>query len=205
MSRQRDAVHKHNVNVKYQANSSCGIMSVILLILMTTLFYKALILQGEMLYWSLLRLRGLPEGFTVKLLTKFYSKICKNEKEDHRRTGNFWPGGGGAVNHLPKHSCKLPKFLQNSRKETRAIRCSNIGRNGLWKWLETVFSGSSLSINYIAINIWKNCHHSCVTEIKMKICSDQGSNDIGVVIATKWRPYLLYLQQFFSLGTVLTK
>ena len=50
MSRQRDAVHKHNVNVKYQANSSCGIMSVILLILMTTLFYKALILQGEMLY-----------------------------------------------------------------------------------------------------------------------------------------------------------
>ena len=30
--------------IKYQANSSCVIMSVIL---MTTLFYKALILQGE--------------------------------------------------------------------------------------------------------------------------------------------------------------
>ena len=30
--------------IKYQANSSCVIMS---LILMTTLFYKALILQGE--------------------------------------------------------------------------------------------------------------------------------------------------------------
>ena len=32
---------------------------------------------------------------------------------------------------------------------------------------------------------WKNCHHSCIIEIKMKICHDQGRNDIGVVIATK--------------------
>ena len=80
MSRQRDAVHKHNVNVKYQAHSSCVIMSIIL---MTTVFYKALILQGEIWCWSLLGLRGLPEGFTVKLLTKVYLKICKNEKEDN--------------------------------------------------------------------------------------------------------------------------
>ena len=40
-----------------------------------------------MWYWSLLGLKGLPEGFTVKLLTKVYSKvylkICKNEKEDN--------------------------------------------------------------------------------------------------------------------------
>ena len=52
---------------------------------------------------------------------------------------------------------------------------------------------------------WKNCHHSCIIEIKMKISHDQGRNDIGVVIATKKRHYLLYLQQYFSLGTVLTK
>ena len=40
----------------------------------------------------------------------------------------------------------------------------------------------------------------------MKICYDQGCNDIGVVIATKWRHYLFYLQQYFSaLGTVLSK
>ena len=40
----------------------------------------------------------------------------------------------------------------------------------------------------------------------MKICYDQGYNDIGVVIATKWRYYLFYLQQYFSaLGTVLSK
>ena len=40
----------------------------------------------------------------------------------------------------------------------------------------------------------------------MKICYDQACNGIGVVIATKWRYYLFYLQQFISvLGTVLRK
>ena len=33
--------------IKYQANSSCVIMSVILMTTLTTLFYKALILQGK--------------------------------------------------------------------------------------------------------------------------------------------------------------
>ena len=40
--------------IKYQANTSCVIMSVIL---MTTMFYKALILQGEIWCWSLLALK----------------------------------------------------------------------------------------------------------------------------------------------------
>ena len=40
----------------------------------------------------------------------------------------------------------------------------------------------------------------------MKICYDRGCNDIGVVIATKWRHDLFYLQQLFSaLETVLPK
>ena len=40
----------------------------------------------------------------------------------------------------------------------------------------------------------------------MKIYYHQGCNDIGVVIATKWRFYLFYLKQYFSaLGTVLPK
>ena len=42
--------------IKYQANASRVIMSVIL---MTILFYKALISQGEIWYWSLLGLKGL--------------------------------------------------------------------------------------------------------------------------------------------------
>ena len=41
--------------------------------------------------------------------------------QGHRHTGNFLPGGGDAVNHLPKNSCKLPKFLRSSRKETRVM------------------------------------------------------------------------------------
>ena len=42
--------------MKYQLDSSCVIIS---LILMTTLIYKALILQGEIWCWSLLGLKGL--------------------------------------------------------------------------------------------------------------------------------------------------
>ena len=45
--------------IKYQANLSCVIMSIILI---TTLFYKALILQGEIWCWSLVGLEGLFEG-----------------------------------------------------------------------------------------------------------------------------------------------
>ena len=42
--------------IKYQADSSCVIMSVIL---MTTLFYKVLTVQREIWCWSLLGLKGL--------------------------------------------------------------------------------------------------------------------------------------------------
>ena len=42
--------------IKHQANLSCVIISVILT---TILFYKALILQGEIWCWSLLGLKGL--------------------------------------------------------------------------------------------------------------------------------------------------
>ena len=42
--------------IKYQANTSCVILS---LIFMTTLLYKALLLQGEIWCWSLLGFKGL--------------------------------------------------------------------------------------------------------------------------------------------------
>ena len=74
---------------------------------------------------------------------------CK--KHYHRRTGNFLPGG--AVNHLPKKSPELPKFLRKSRKEMRAILQQH---RPSWhmKVARYSFSGSipSLSINYVAIN-----------------------------------------------------
>ena len=58
--------------IKYQANSSCVIMSVIL---MTTLSYKTLILQGEIWCWSLLGLKGLI-GYVHTMPDSF----CANPK-----------------------------------------------------------------------------------------------------------------------------
>ena len=75
--------------------------------------------------------------------------------------------------------------------------------------LDTVFQGQylpRLSINYVTINKDLAKLPPQLYQTKMKICYDQSCNDIGVVIATKWRHYLFYLQQYFSaLGTVLRK
>ena len=77
------------------------------------------------------------------------------------------------------------------------------------RWLDIVFQGQylpSLSVNYVAINKDLEKLTPQLYKIKKKIGYDQGSNDIGVVIATKWRHYLFYFQQYFSaLGTVLPK
>ena len=61
--------------------------------------------------------------------------------ESHRRTGRFLPGG--AVNHLPKKSLQVAQIFtkQSNRNEGR---CNNIGRTGIWKWLDTVFQGQYL-------------------------------------------------------------
>ena len=60
--------------------------------------------------------------------------------------------------------------------------------NGDLRWLDTVFQGQylpSLSIIYLAINKVLEKLPPQLYQIKMKICYDQGCNDIGVVIATK--------------------
>ena len=71
------------------------------------------------------------------------------------------------------------------------------------------YSGSippKFSINYVTINKDLEKLPPGLYEIKIKICYDQGCNDIEVVIATKCRHFLFYLQQYFSvLGTVLPK
>ena len=51
------------------------------IILMTTLFYKALILQGEIWCWSLLGLKGLRNNYIIfckKYVVKFLKKKFKN-------------------------------------------------------------------------------------------------------------------------------
>ena len=77
------------------------------------------------------------------------------------------------------------------------------------RWLDTVFQGQylpSLRINYVAINKHFEKLPPQMYQIKIKICYDQGCNDIGVVVATKRRYYQFYLQQYISaLGIVLPK
>ena len=67
---------------------------------------------------------GKTENLTAKTKTSRQNQNphgkTKALKAKHRRTGYFLPGGVGTVNHCPKNFCKLPKFLQNSRTETRA-------------------------------------------------------------------------------------
>ena len=59
---------------------------------------------------------------------------------------------------------------------------------GLLRWLDIVFQGQylpSLSVSNVAISKDLEKLTPQLYKIKMKICYDQGCNDIGVVIATK--------------------
>ena len=64
--------------IKYQANSSCVIMSVIL---MTTPFPKVLILQGEIWCWSLWGLKGLNMVLSLSWLS-LYALRCSEETKN---------------------------------------------------------------------------------------------------------------------------
>ena len=49
----------------------------------------------------------------------------------HRRTGNFFPGGEGAVNHLPtKNLAGCPNYYERVGKRGRPYY-NNIGRTGI--------------------------------------------------------------------------
>lgn len=67
--------------LKYQANPSCVIPS---LILLTTLFYKALILQGEIWCWSLLGLVCRTENWLSIFSTILQDKMNSYEQRGHR-------------------------------------------------------------------------------------------------------------------------
>ena len=90
------------------------------------------------------------------------------------------------VNRLPFHntSHRIPVHTTSMRRRDydRSYMIANL------RWLDTVFQGQylpSLSINYVAINKVLEKLPPQLYLIKMKICYDQGCNDIGVVIATK--------------------
>ena len=57
----------------------------------------------------------------------------------HRCTRNFLPGG--TVNHLPKKNvARCPNFYERVEKKWGRY-CNNIGRRGIWRWLDTVLQG----------------------------------------------------------------
>ena len=62
----------------------------------------------------------------------------------------------GTVNHLPKNSYKLPKFLRYSRKETRIIRCTNNSVHMKWKysyiWIYHMSSKTLQNLKEIAVS-----------------------------------------------------
>ena len=60
--------------IKCQANSFWVIVSVIL---MTALFYKALILHREIWCWSLLGRKGLTEAVTIFVKLSYYTEVVE--------------------------------------------------------------------------------------------------------------------------------
>ena len=72
---------------------------------------------------------------------------------------------GGAVIHLPKKLCKLPKCLRNSRKETRAMQQNRpywhmkVAR---YSFLESIPAKFEHKLRRHKQGFGKNCHHSCI-------------------------------------------
>ena len=97
----------------------------------------------------------------------------------HRRTGSFLPGGGGGKPFAQKIFASCSNFYKIVEKKPGPMQ----------QHRPYSFSGS-----IPAKSEHKLCRHkqtfakiatTVVLQIKMKICCDQGCNDIGVVIATK--------------------
>ena len=74
-------------------------------------------------------------------------KLVTWSNRDHRRTGNFRPGGGGAVNHLPKKFLQVTQIFtkQSKRNEGHTMQ----QHRPYWNMKVPRYS---LSIDYVAIN-----------------------------------------------------
>ena len=94
--------------IKYQANSSCVIMSVIL---MTTLFYKALILQGEIWCWSLKRtVTNVSTTSTVVIFTNLKENFKCSKWRSKFQSRFFFPSGEKNKFHWSPKWCKEPWY-----------------------------------------------------------------------------------------------
>ena len=95
--------------MRYQPNSSCVIMFINLI---TTLFYKALILQGELWCWSLLGLKGLKLTCTCNWqgFGQFILKLSHQQRWVRSR-----PGKAKCESCLPKGLAGISVFLRALR------------------------------------------------------------------------------------------
>ena len=153
--------------LKYQGNSFSVILS---LILMTTLFYKALILQGEICCWSLLGLEGLLlhliwffSGLTTLLANVVWAPLCVTLY----------------VHVSPPGNMKYPPdiFWWQSRKNLNLRFLSAMSQNHVifpWKTPESPDSWRNLQISGRILFFSRNrpCesfYSPCLSNLRLKV------------------------------------
>ena len=108
--------------IKYQANSPCVIMSVTL---MTTLFYKALKLQGEIWCWSLLGLKGLCHNCLVYFVyNASYAFLLALKLEKLPMDGLWTTKSQLCVKQTmsPKHNINISIITNNKNELWKTVR-----------------------------------------------------------------------------------
>ena len=79
-------------------------------------------------------------GWQLDVRFKHKVSIRFSGTDNHRRTGNFCQGGGGGKPFAQKNLARCPNFYERVEKKWGPY-CSNIGRPGILRWLDTVFQG----------------------------------------------------------------
>ena len=129
--------------MKCQSNSSCVIMSVLL---MTTVFYKALILQGEIWCCSLLGLKGLKNNVSMKVQLEDFSWSV----------ADIFDKG-------------LSKWVDNESLPTRIVKCLSFSFNIYFfiSW------HCDASVQIIKINYFSSTNHFLIAKVSlMTDCCD---------------------------------
>ena len=102
----------------------------------------------------------------------------------HRHTENFLPGGGG-VNHLPKKFSQVTQIFYKRVEKKRGPYCNNIGRTGVWRWLDTVFQGQ-----YQVRRDKQHCHSIEITPLPILLQQNLKNS-------RHWQPYRIIHRSFF--------
>ena len=121
------------------------------------------------------------------LTNRNYQMSIKKSQAIRYAYGQFSARGGG-LNHLPKKFLQVAQIFTKQPKRNEGHTMQQHRPYWHMKVPRYSFQGQnlpSLSINYVAINKHLEKLPPQLYQKKMKICHDQGCNDIRVVIATK--------------------